>query len=135
MIRGTSSYVTRSSFVTIMILNVKSHEQANHYKDKLETLLKKHEDLKRTAVKELGAMKTKHSEEFLKMKAELEEARKINAEFCQAAEPILNNLHAATTGANTSSFETMVELLQSAPSRLKKIILESANIACGIPQA
>uniref|UniRef100_A0A0D9XY13 Uncharacterized protein n=1 Tax=Leersia perrieri TaxID=77586 RepID=A0A0D9XY13_9ORYZ len=76
-------------------------------------------------------MKVKHNEEFLKMKTELEEARKVNAEFCQAAEPILDNLHAATAGTNTSSFETVVELLQSAPSRLKKIILESASVACG----
>uniref|UniRef100_A0A0D9X5B7 Uncharacterized protein n=1 Tax=Leersia perrieri TaxID=77586 RepID=A0A0D9X5B7_9ORYZ len=84
-----------------VVLNVKSHEQANYYKDKLETLLKKHEELKRKSAKELSAMKVKHNEEFLKMKTELEEARKLNAEFCQAAEPILDNLHAASAGTNT----------------------------------
>uniref|UniRef100_A0A0D9WXP9 Uncharacterized protein n=1 Tax=Leersia perrieri TaxID=77586 RepID=A0A0D9WXP9_9ORYZ len=52
-------------------------------------------------------MKTKHNEEFLKMKTELDEARKVNAVFCQAAEPILDNLHAATAEINTSSFETL----------------------------
>uniref|UniRef100_A0A0D9XIM1 Uncharacterized protein n=1 Tax=Leersia perrieri TaxID=77586 RepID=A0A0D9XIM1_9ORYZ len=83
---------------------VKSHEQANYCKDKLETLLKKHEELKRKSAKELSAMKTKHNEELLKMKTDLDEARKVNAEFCQAAEPILDNLHAATAGTNTSSF-------------------------------
>uniref|UniRef100_A0A0D9WHV0 Uncharacterized protein n=1 Tax=Leersia perrieri TaxID=77586 RepID=A0A0D9WHV0_9ORYZ len=114
-----------------VVLNVKLHEQANYYKDKLETLLKKHEDLKRKSTKELSAMKTKHNEEFLKMKTELDEARRVNAEFCQAVEPILDNLHVATVGTNTSSFETVVELLQSAPSRLKKIILKSASVACG----
>uniref|UniRef100_A0A0D9VF52 Uncharacterized protein n=1 Tax=Leersia perrieri TaxID=77586 RepID=A0A0D9VF52_9ORYZ len=114
-----------------VVLNVKSHEQANYYKDKLETLLKKHEELKAKSAKELSAMKTKHNEEFLKMKTELDRARKVNTEFCQAAEPILDNLHAATAGTNTSSFETVIDLLQSAPSRLKKIILESASVACG----
>ena len=83
-----------------VVLNVKSHEQANYYKDKLETLLKKHEgksfyldnstqflftnlislaihyiELKKKSAKELSAMKVKHNEEFLKMKTELEEAR------------------------------------------------------------
>uniref|UniRef100_A0A0D9X728 Uncharacterized protein n=1 Tax=Leersia perrieri TaxID=77586 RepID=A0A0D9X728_9ORYZ len=114
-----------------VVLKVKSHEQANYYKDKLETLLKKHEELKKKSAKELSAMKAKHNEEFLKMKTELEEARKVNAEFCQAAQPILDNLHAVTAGMNTSSFETIIELLQSAPSRLKKIILDSASVAYG----
>uniref|UniRef100_A0A0D9X730 Uncharacterized protein n=1 Tax=Leersia perrieri TaxID=77586 RepID=A0A0D9X730_9ORYZ len=113
-----------------VVLNVKSHEKAKHYKDKLETFVKKHEELKRSAAKELSAMKAKHNEEFLKMKTELEEARRINAEFCQAAEPILDNLHVATAGTNISSFQTVIELLQSAPSRLMNIILESASVAC-----
>uniref|UniRef100_A0A0D9XRL6 Uncharacterized protein n=1 Tax=Leersia perrieri TaxID=77586 RepID=A0A0D9XRL6_9ORYZ len=87
-------------------LNVKSNEQANYYKDKLETLSKKHEDLKKKAANELSAMKAKHNEEFMKMKAELEEARRVNAEFCQAAEPILDNLHATTAESNTSSLQS-----------------------------
>uniref|UniRef100_A0A0D9XC96 Uncharacterized protein n=1 Tax=Leersia perrieri TaxID=77586 RepID=A0A0D9XC96_9ORYZ len=84
-------------------LNVKSHEQANYYKDKLDTLSKKHEDLKKKAANELSAMKAKHNVEFMKMKAELEEARGMNAELYQATEPILDNLHAATAKSNTSS--------------------------------
>uniref|UniRef100_A0A0D9W328 Uncharacterized protein n=1 Tax=Leersia perrieri TaxID=77586 RepID=A0A0D9W328_9ORYZ len=112
-------------------LNVKSHEQANYYKDKLETLSKKQEDLKKKAANELSAMKTKHNDEFMKMKAELEEARRINDELCQAAEPILDILHAATAESNTSSLQSVIEHLQSAPTRLKKIILESASVACG----
>uniref|UniRef100_A0A0D9VVQ0 Uncharacterized protein n=1 Tax=Leersia perrieri TaxID=77586 RepID=A0A0D9VVQ0_9ORYZ len=112
-------------------LNVKSHEQANYYKDKLETLSKEHEDLKKNAAHELSAMKTKHNDELMKMKAELEEARKMNAELCQAAEPILDILHAATTESNTSSLQSMIEHLQSAPARLKKIIVESVSVACG----
>uniref|UniRef100_A0A0D9WY00 Uncharacterized protein n=1 Tax=Leersia perrieri TaxID=77586 RepID=A0A0D9WY00_9ORYZ len=106
-----------------VVLNVKSHEQANYYKDKFESLLKKHEELKKKAAKELSATKAKHNEEFLKMKTELEEA--------QAAEPILDNLHAATAESNTSSLQSVIEHLQSAPARLKKIILESASVACG----
>uniref|UniRef100_A0A0D9XY17 Uncharacterized protein n=1 Tax=Leersia perrieri TaxID=77586 RepID=A0A0D9XY17_9ORYZ len=112
-------------------LNVKSHEQANYYKDKLETLSKKHEDLKKKAANELSAMKTKYNDEFMKMKAELEEARRTNAELCQAAEPILDNLHAATAESNTSSLQSVIEHLQSALARLKKIILESVSVACG----
>uniref|UniRef100_A0A0D9X729 Uncharacterized protein n=1 Tax=Leersia perrieri TaxID=77586 RepID=A0A0D9X729_9ORYZ len=112
-------------------LNVKSHEQANYYKDKLETLSKKHEDLKKKAANELSAMKTKHNKEFMKMKAELEEARRMNAELCQAAEPILDNLHAANAESNTSSLQSVIEHLLLAPARLKKIILESASVACG----
>uniref|UniRef100_A0A0D9WDW9 Uncharacterized protein n=1 Tax=Leersia perrieri TaxID=77586 RepID=A0A0D9WDW9_9ORYZ len=112
-------------------LNVKSHEQANYYKDKSETLSKRHEDLKKKAANELSAMKIKHNEEFMKMKAELEKARRMNAELCQAAEPILDNLHTATAESNTSSLQSVIEHLQSAPARLKKIILESASVACG----
>uniref|UniRef100_A0A0D9XI16 Uncharacterized protein n=1 Tax=Leersia perrieri TaxID=77586 RepID=A0A0D9XI16_9ORYZ len=89
-------------------LNVKYLEQANYYKDKLETLSKKHEE---KAANELSAMKTKHNDEFMKMKAELEEARRMNAELCQAAEPILDNLHAATAESNTSSLQSMIEHL------------------------
>uniref|UniRef100_A0A0D9WI13 Uncharacterized protein n=1 Tax=Leersia perrieri TaxID=77586 RepID=A0A0D9WI13_9ORYZ len=100
--------------------------------DKKHTeLQKKFEDLKKSAAKELSAMKTKHNDDFLKLKAELEEARRINAEFCNAAEPILDNLHSPTVGSNISSFQTVIELLQSAPSKLKSIILESASVACG----
>uniref|UniRef100_A0A0D9XZ18 Uncharacterized protein n=1 Tax=Leersia perrieri TaxID=77586 RepID=A0A0D9XZ18_9ORYZ len=112
-------------------LNVKSHEQANYYKDKLDTLSKKHEDLKKKAANELSAMKIKYNDEFMKMKAGLEEARRINAELCQAAEPILDILHAATAESNTSSLQSVIEHLQAAPRRLKKIILESASVACG----
>uniref|UniRef100_A0A0D9XBX1 Uncharacterized protein n=1 Tax=Leersia perrieri TaxID=77586 RepID=A0A0D9XBX1_9ORYZ len=110
-------------------LNVKSHEQANYYKDKLETLSKKHEDLKKKAAYELSAMRTKHNDEFMKMKAGLEEARRMNAKLYQAAEPILDILHAATAESNTSSLQSVIEHLQSAPARLKKIILESASVA------
>uniref|UniRef100_A0A0D9XRN7 Uncharacterized protein n=1 Tax=Leersia perrieri TaxID=77586 RepID=A0A0D9XRN7_9ORYZ len=86
-------------------LNVKSHEQANYYKTKLEALSKKHEDLMKKAANELSAMKTKHNEKFMKLKAELEEARRMNAELCQATEPILDTLH-TTTAESIGSRET-----------------------------
>uniref|UniRef100_A0A0D9XH60 Uncharacterized protein n=1 Tax=Leersia perrieri TaxID=77586 RepID=A0A0D9XH60_9ORYZ len=111
---------TEKKLAHSITLNVKSHEQANYYKDKLETLSKKHEDLKKKAANELSTMKAKHNEVFMKIKAELEEARRMNAELCQAAEPILDNLHAATAESNTSSLQSVVERLQSAPSKLKK---------------
>uniref|UniRef100_A0A0D9WQT5 Uncharacterized protein n=1 Tax=Leersia perrieri TaxID=77586 RepID=A0A0D9WQT5_9ORYZ len=99
---------TKKKLAHAITLNVKSHEQANYYKDKLETLSKKHED-----------------------EGQDGGSQGMNAELCQAAEPILNNIHAATAESNTSSLQSVIEHLQSAPTRLKKIILESASVACG----
>uniref|UniRef100_A0A0D9X603 Uncharacterized protein n=1 Tax=Leersia perrieri TaxID=77586 RepID=A0A0D9X603_9ORYZ len=85
-------------------LSVKSDEKAKKYKDKLKTLMDKHEELRTSNAKEISSMKMKLNNDLYKMKAELDEARRTSAELCEDAEPILDTLYTATAGSNASSF-------------------------------
>uniref|UniRef100_A0A0D9WY01 Uncharacterized protein n=1 Tax=Leersia perrieri TaxID=77586 RepID=A0A0D9WY01_9ORYZ len=75
------------------------------------------------------------TESYRKLKSEsLEEIQSAHKKYVDLQkkfeEPILDALNSATIGSNTSSFQMVVQLLQSAPSRLKNIILETASVAC-----
>uniref|UniRef100_A0A0D9W3A2 Uncharacterized protein n=1 Tax=Leersia perrieri TaxID=77586 RepID=A0A0D9W3A2_9ORYZ len=112
------------------LTQLQSKNQAKKYKDKLKTLMQKHEELRTSNAKETSSMKMKHNNDLDKMKAKLDEARRISAEFCEDAEPILDTLYSATAESNGSSLQVVSELLQPAPTKFKEIILESVGVAC-----
>uniref|UniRef100_A0A0D9XY12 Uncharacterized protein n=1 Tax=Leersia perrieri TaxID=77586 RepID=A0A0D9XY12_9ORYZ len=74
--------------------------------------------LKKTFAKEISAMKLEHNEEVLTLKTELDEARKTNVEFYEAAEPISDALNSATQGSNTSNFEVALAMIKSLYPRI-----------------
>ena len=98
--------------------------EANRYHICLFTAFKK------SSAKVISGLKMRLEEEINTLKTGLNEAREVNAQFCSVAEPILDILNPASKGTNISSFQQVVELVQSAPSRFKASVIEYATVAC-----
>uniref|UniRef100_A0A0D9VEN3 Uncharacterized protein n=1 Tax=Leersia perrieri TaxID=77586 RepID=A0A0D9VEN3_9ORYZ len=92
---------------------LKAAEAKRAAESKHSALAKEHEVLKESSAREVAALKARL--------AEVEEN----------IEPLLDELYPASAGSNVENPENVLDLLQSAPDKLKDIILDSASIACG----